>query len=278
MTSFLEQQTDFIMIFLHLKYLMFEVVIFLLKIECCAYLYSTFLFYIHGYLYFTCFIFLFIKFVFIILIVEVIRMKKIVISNIMKYIKKRTNYNNQQLLEIEYGLTGIYLTISKLIIIFVIAIFLGLVKYLLIFMIFFNIIRTTAFGLHATKSWICLLSSTLIFIGIPILCKYLLLNYFIKVIIGIICIFLIYKNAPADTKKRPIVNLRRRFILNSISIFISVIFVIISLLVHDNYISNCLLFSLILENFLISPMIYKLFNLSYNNYIDFLKSHPDFNS
>ena len=40
-------------------------------------------------------------------------MKKLVINNIMKYIKKRTNYNNQQLLEIEYGITSIYLTISK---------------------------------------------------------------------------------------------------------------------------------------------------------------------
>ena len=205
-------------------------------------------------------------------------MKKLVINNIMKYIKNRTNYNDQQLLEIEYGLTGIYLTITKIIIISIIAVYLNIFKAMLIFMILFNIIRTTAYGLHATKSWICLLSSTLIFIWIPILCKYLVLNYFIKLITGLICIIFIYRNAPADTKKRPIVSLKRRYILNSISIVISVIFVILSLIIDNNYISNCLLFSLILENFLISPLFYKLFNLPYNNYIDFLKSHPDFNS
>lgn len=205
-------------------------------------------------------------------------MKKIIMNKIMHYIKNNTDYNDQQIVEIEYGLTGIYLTISKLIIISIIAVYLHIFKSMIIFMILFNIIRTTAFGLHATKSWICLLSSTLIFIGIPILCKYLVLNYFIKLILGIICIFFIYKNAPADTKKRPIVNLKRRFILNSISIIISIIFVITSLIINNNYVSNCLLFSLVLENCLISPMVYKLFHLPYNNYIDFLKSHPDFNN
>lgn len=205
-------------------------------------------------------------------------MKKLVINNIMKYIKKRTNYNNQQLLEIEYGITSIYLTISKMIFIFLISFILGIFKEMIIFTIFFNIIRTTAFGLHATKSWICLISSSLIFIGIPFLCLHIKLGLIIKLLVGIICIILIFKNSPADTKKKPIVSIKRRYLLNSLSILISIIFVSTSLLVNDNYISNCLLFSLVLENFLISPMIYKLFHLSYNNYIDFLKSHPDFNS
>ena len=236
------------------------------------------MFYKRGYLYFVYFIFLFIKFMFIILIVEVSIMKKLVINNIMKYIKKRTNYNNQQLLEIEYGITSIYLTISKMIFIFLISFILGIFKEMIIFTIFFNIIRTTAFGLHATKSWICLISSSLIFIGIPFLCLHIKLGLIIKLLVGIICIILIFKNSPADTKKKPIVSIKRRYLLNSLSILISIIFVSTSLLVNDNYISNCLLFSLVLENFLISPMIYKLFHLSYNNYIDFLKSHPDFNS
>ena len=88
---------------------------------------------------------------------------------------------------------------------------------------------------------------------------------------------LIYKNAQADTKKRLIVNRKRRRRLKIISTGIATVFLIISLLISNNYISNCLLFSIILEDFLIAPCIYKLFNLPYNNYIDFLKSHPDFN-
>lgn len=204
-------------------------------------------------------------------------MKKIIIKKIIKYIKNNCNYNKQQLLEIEYGLLSIYLSISKIIIISLIAYFLGLFKEMIIFMIFFNIVRSTAYGLHATKSWICLLSSIIIFIGLPFLCKSIEIDNIFKLIIGMISIILIYKNAPADTKKRPIVNKKRRLILKIVSTFISIAFIESSLIINDNFISNCLVLSIILENFLISPFIYKIFNLPYNNYIEFLKSHPDFN-
>lgn len=205
-------------------------------------------------------------------------MKKIIMNKIMNYIIKNGNYSKNELLEIEYGLTGIYLTISKMIIIFILAYFIGIFKEMIIYMILFNIIRTTAFGLHATKSWICLISSTIIFIGIPLLCKNIELNLYIKLIVGIISIILMYKNAPADTKKRPIVNKKRRQILKLLSTFISILFVISSIIINNSFISNCLLCAIIVEDCLISPLVYKIFNLPYNNYIDFLKSHPDFNS
>ena len=82
--------------------------------------------------------------------------------------------------------------------------------------------------------------------------------------------------APADTKKRPIVNKRRREIYKIISTILTIIFSFLALLIKDNFISNCLIFSIILQNCMISPSIYKLFNLPYNNYIMFLKEHPDF--
>ena len=203
-------------------------------------------------------------------------MKKLIISKLMNYIKKYNNYSEEKLLEIEYGLTGIYLTFSKIIIISIITIALGIFKEMLIFMICFNIIRTTAFGLHATKSWICLISSLLIFILLPLICIYIKIDNYIKLIIGIYSICLIYKNAPADTYKRPIVNKKKRQILKILSSIISIIFVIISIIIRNNFISNCLLFALLLENGLISPFVYKIFKLPYNNFLNYLNSHPDF--
>lgn len=205
-------------------------------------------------------------------------MKKIVIKRLMNYISKRGNYTDIQLAEIEYGLTGIYLTFSKIIIISILACILGIFKEMIIFMILFNLIRTTGFGLHATKSWICLISSTIIFIGIPWVCNNIVINIYLKGIISIISVLLIYKNAPADTKKRPIVNRKRRKILKLISTLTSIIFITISMLINNNFISNCLMFAIILEDFLISPFVYRIFNLPYNNYVEFLKSHPNFNS
>lgn len=204
-------------------------------------------------------------------------MKKIVIKGLMNYIRKSCNYTDTELAEIEYGLTGIYLTFSKIVIISILALVLGIFKEMIIFMILFNVIRTTGFGLHATKSWICLISSTIIFIGIPLLSNYLVMNIYLKGFISIVSVLLIYKNAPADTKKRPIVNMKRRRILKLMSTFIAIVFITISLLIDNNFISNCLLLAIILEDFLISPFIYRIFNLPYNNYIEFLKTHPNFN-
>ena len=45
-------------------------------------------------------------------------MKKFIINKWMNYIEKNTNYNEIKLKEIKYGLEGIYLTFSKLIVIF----------------------------------------------------------------------------------------------------------------------------------------------------------------
>lgn len=203
-------------------------------------------------------------------------MKKKIINKCIKYIKNNTDYNEIKLKEIEYGLIGIYLTFSKLIIISILAIILGIFKEMVMFTLFYNIIRMCSFGLHATKSWICLLSSTILFIGIPYLCTILTIPTRLKVIICIIGICLMYKNAPADTKKRPIVNKKRRQIYKFISVTITIIFSFGGILVQNNFVSNCLIFSIIMQNCMISPTIYRIFKLPYNNYITFLKEHPEY--
>lgn len=202
-------------------------------------------------------------------------MKNIIISKELNFIKKYKQYSEVELAEIEYGLVGIYLTFSKIIIVSIIALVLGIFKEMIIFMVLFNIIRTTAFGLHATKSWICLISSLISFILLPLFCIYIKINVLFKIIIGIISIIMICKNSPADTYKRPIVNKKRRKVLKILSTTIAIIFVVISLIINNSFISNCLIFSLILENVLISPMVYKFFKLPYNNYINYIKTHSD---
>lgn len=203
-------------------------------------------------------------------------MKNIIINKCMNYIKNNTKYDEIKLKEIKYGLESIYLAISKLIIISLIAIILDIFVEMIIYILIYNLLRLPSFGLHATKSWICLVSSTILFIGIPILCIYIYIPIYIKSSIGIIGICLMFKNAPADTKKRPIVNKKRREIYKFISTILSIIFSILSIFLTNNFISNCLIFSIILQNCMISPTIYKLFKLPYNNYITFLKQHPDF--
>ena len=200
-------------------------------------------------------------------------MKKMIINYAMNLIEKNGNYDEEKLSIIKYGLEGLYLTITKLIIIFLLAYILNIFKEMIIFLLIYNIIRTTSFGLHATKSWICLITSTLIYIRFPIICKYIYLTKYFKVILGLILILFIYKNSPADTHKRPIINKNRRLFFKYISTFIGIIFIYISILINDNFISNCLIFSLFVQSFMIAPSVYKLFNLPYNNYLTYLANN-----
>ena len=194
-------------------------------------------------------------------------MKDAFINSSMNMIQKYyPNYSEVKLAELKYGLLGLYLMISKSIIIFSIAIFLGIFKELLIFTVIYNIIRASSFGMHASKSWICLVASTSIFILLTYLSLNVTIPINIKLIIGIIGIIFMYKNSPADTAKKPIVSLKRRKIYKTISTLLAIIFVICSLIIDNNFLSNSFILSLVLQNIFISPTTYKIFNEPYDNY------------
>ena len=192
-------------------------------------------------------------------------MKDKVLGYLMLNIKKK-KYNDEQLSIIKYGLESIYIFISKTIFIFTVALLLGIFKEVLIFTLLYNLIRMPSFGLHATKSWMCLLSSTIIFIVVPYLCFIYTSSFTLRAVIGVIVILLIYKNSPADTYKRPIVSAKRRNKFKFISSIITILMVYVSLIIDNSFIQNALIMSLVVQCFMISPMVYKLFKLPYNNY------------
>lgn len=198
-------------------------------------------------------------------------MRNLIINNSLNFIKKNNpNFDSVKLSEIEYGLVSIYLLISKFIIIILLAYILGILKEMLIFSVIYNLIRTPSFGLHATKSWICLIISSLMFLGIPIICLNIEFSLYMKIILGVIASMFIFKNSPADTYKRPIVSSKRRTFFKIISTIISIIFVVLSININNNYLSNCLILALICQCLFISPTVYKIFKLPYNNYKNYI--------
>lgn len=196
-------------------------------------------------------------------------MKDFIINNTMNYILKYYHYDNVKQEELKYGLVGIYLLVTKLIIILILSAILGMFKEVILFTILYIPIRAVSFGLHATKSWICLIASTIIFIGVPITSMYLKIPLYVKSVIGIISIILMFKNSPADTHKRPIVNKNRRLFFKYSSVIIALAYTALSLFINNDFIANGLLFSLIIQCFLTSPLTYKLFKLPYDNYKNF---------
>lgn len=186
---------------------------------------------------------------------------KFLITKIEKY---NPNISKRKINHIAYGLEGIYLLISKSIIIFSLAYFLNILTELLILLFFYNLIKLFSFGIHATKSSSCLFFSIIVFLGSSILINYLIINTSLIAILNIIFVLLIFKYAPADTYKKPIK--KRRNLYKFSSTIITIILAFITTFIKNPIIINSIIIGITIQVIMILPITYKLFNLPYNNY------------
>ena len=191
--------------------------------------------------------------------------KKFLISS-MELISKNKQYSDEQLEIIAYGLEGLYLTFTKMVVIFSIALLLGIFKEMLLLLITYNIIRSQSFGIHASKSIYCLISSLVMFIGGTLICKYYVFPEWLLIGSAFICNVCLLIYAPADTHKRPLVNAKKRKRFKFISFSLGIIYTVLNIVFRNYSIVNYLLFGMIIAVIMILPITYKIFNLPYNNY------------
>lgn len=194
-------------------------------------------------------------------------MKKKFLSYSLNLINSNGDYDDVKLEEIAYGLETIYLMVTKLVVIFGLALILNIVKEVIFLLICYNLIRSSAYGLHASKSIYCLISSTLLFIGGVYVSKYMAnMSIYIKVLLSIGAVILLAKYAPADTEKRPLINAKKRKKLKLVSLFKGILYLLLIIFFEDSIVSGYLLCGLLEAILMIHPGIYKLFNMTYNNY------------
>lgn len=193
--------------------------------------------------------------------------KQLIISNSIKTIRSYyPNYNNEQIEKIQYGLESIYLSITKLIVILLMSVLLKSLKETIIVLLLFNLLRTTGFGIHASKSWMCWISSVPTFIGVPLLCKYINIPTYILICIASISLLIFILFAPADTKKRPLIRKKKRVVYKVLTIIIGFTYLMLIIFIDNTFLKSTLSFSMLIEAILICPLTYKLFNMPFNNY------------
>lgn len=193
-------------------------------------------------------------------------MKKKFLNLTKKLLITHGNYTEEEIEIILYGLEAIYLTFTKLIIIFSMAYLLGIFKEMFYLLISYNIIRSQAFGIHASKSLYCLISSIIFFIGGGFLCKYCVLPLWMMVVIAVSCDICLLLYAPADTYKRPLINVKKRKKFKLCSFILGIIYTCLIISIPDYSIINYLLFGKVEAVLMILPFTYKTFKLPYNNY------------
>ena len=195
--------------------------------------------------------------------------KNFIINNSISLVNKTNKYNNTELEEIKYGLESIYLAITKVVVILFISACIGLFKEAVLFLLIFNIVRATGFGLHASKSIWCWISSSISFLLIPFICKNVIFPTIFYIVASIITVIIFLLYAPADTVKRPLINKKKRKMYKILSVITALIFISLIFIVDNFLIKNMLIFALILESILILPITYKIFKLPYRNYLNY---------
>ncbi|MCY6355327.1 accessory gene regulator B family protein [Clostridium sp. ZS2-4] len=188
-------------------------------------------------------------------------------TTISNFISKTLPDKTEEELEIIiYGIEVLFMNFTKFPIILGLGYLLGVFRYSVYTLIIFGVIRSFASGIHARKSYTCLLSTLIIIFG----AVYLSLNFefsiITKLIIFMLSLIIYFKYAPADTEERPYLDTLIRNQLKVKSIFTAVIYFFISIAVQDIFFSNIFIHVLWIEALLISPIIYKLFNRRFNNH------------
>lgn len=195
--------------------------------------------------------------------------KNFIINNSISLVNKTNKYNNTELEEIKYGLESIYLAMTKVVVILFISACIGLFKEAVLFLLIFNLVRATAFGLHASKSIWCWISSSISFLLIPFICKNVIFPTIFYIVASIITMIIFLLYAPADTVKRPLINKKKRKMYKILSVITALIFISLIFIIDNFLIKNMLIFALILESILILPITYKIFKLPYRNYLNY---------
>ncbi len=199
-------------------------------------------------------------------------MKKWFLKNSISFVQGYQDFSKDELEKLQYGIEGLYLTITKLFIIFIVAFLFGIFKEVLAVVVFFNIIRFTGFGFHAEKSYQCLILSLLYFVVLPMLFININLSNFWIFLICLICIFSYLLFAPADTVKRPLPNKKKRIIRKFSTVLIGIIYTSFILVFSHSFFAPLLLSALVIQAIVIQPAIYLLFGQPYNNYKNYVKA------
>ena len=192
--------------------------------------------------------------------------EKFLDNSLIMISKYNSKYTETDLEKMRYGLEGIYLTVFKMIVIIVASIVLNIFKEVMLVLLFYNALRFFGFGMHARTSNECLFISSTLFILLPLLIFKDLISFNLILYIYPLLLLSFFLFAPADTVKRPLTNKKKRLKRKVATMIVASIYIVICIVTENMYVTRIISAALIIESLMISPVTYKLFGQSYNNY------------
>ena len=168
---------------------------------------------------------------------------------------------------INYGLHLVIGEIPKTFIFIAIATVLGILKEFFITILIIFPYRAFSGGFHLKTHFGCIFGSSLMYCGIPLLSKYIIISTNIKyifiILVWIFGMLMCKLYAPADTENVPILRKKDRRIKQILAYIILTITLIVGAIIKNHIISNIIILGTLAQSITITKLAYRLTNNKY---------------
>jgi len=174
--------------------------------------------------------------------------------------------NESELKKMVLGMEILLVNVSKMIVIYLLAILVGAVVQTAILQAGYVLIKRFSFGLHALNSTVCAAVSCFMFVVAPWLLMGVGVGNVVVFTVFIPVLFCLLKFAPADTKARPLIGSILRARLKKKAVGCGVALMAITLLIPSYEIKFLLTLGAVYQCIAILPLTYRLLKRSERNY------------
>ena len=187
-------------------------------------------------------------------------------SKIALWINKERDGEHIRYLKMKLGIETLLINTMKSVLVYGLALLFNMLLETLIVHATYYAVRRISFGLHASTSFRCSMISVMLFVGLPYICSYIMIGNDMVLITGLISAVLLYRYAPADTDKFPLLGAKRRKKLRMASVRTAVILTLIALLCPSHTVKTLMMTGMLLQIISILPVTYKILKRSVRNY------------
>ena len=200
-------------------------------------------------------------------------LKKKFIETSYNFISCYEKCDDLQTKKLKYGLEAVYNLITKLVVMLLLSILLGIWKEYILLVIVYASARRYAYGLHAKKSITCWCTTLPIYLLGCYFIKYMAIPSYLMYILWSIGFLSFFLWAPADTPARPLIHSETRKKQKAKACMVCVVYLTLILTIQNQVLSNALVYCLIIQSICINPITYKLTNTPFNNYKVYYEKH-----
>jgi accessory gene regulator B len=185
-------------------------------------------------------------------------MTEVITTKILNAINKEDQLTRTQYLKCKLGIETLLINVTKLCVMYLLAMIVKIPMEVFIFHMGFLTVRTFAYGAHSNSSMICTILSCFILVGLPaFLVHYYVFNKVVLCIIGGFNIFIINKYAPGATAKNPMRNTQKKQRLRNKALIANAILILVMFISPSLLFSNLVIIGALMATTLLLPEVYK---------------------